>query len=184
MGIEFAQTEAKGTGWAVRTRCDQCGRAAPRISAICAWDGNAPITDNHYKIRTTDPVLLCTFECQDRFLAENPAFRLRSMSFRDFITNLARDILPGAAASPTHEVRLRLELYLGARPNQYVALKRLHDAVPHSLRAGGAWSTALNEMLNEGRLQVRRVKTNPKAARSRTEYRLVVPIDTAAPSRN
>lgn len=184
LGIEFAQTEAKGTGWAVRTRCDQCGRSCPRISAICAWDGNAPITDTHYKVRTADPVLLCRFECQDRFLADNPDFKLRSMSFRDFIANLARDILPGAAADPAHETRLRIELYLSARPNEYVTAKSLHSAIPYSLRAGGAWSQALNEMLGEGRLVMRRVKTNPKAARARTEYRLLVPADGAAPSRN
>jgi len=174
VGIEFAQVEAKGKGWFVRVRCDVDGRAAQRNTAICAWDGNAPITDPRYKVRTADPVIFCNFACQDRFLAENPGFRLRSMSFRDFVSNLARDILPGAAADPTQETRLRIELYLSARPNQYVPLKTLHAAIPWSLRAGGAWSTALNEMLGEGRLVMRRVKSNPHAARARTEYRLLV----------
>jgi hypothetical protein len=174
LGIEFSSVEAKGTGWSVRLRCDACGRSAARINAIVAWDGNAPITDAHYKIRSTDPVLLCRFECQDRFLEENPAFKLRSMSFRDFITNLARDILPGAANDPTHECRLRIELYLSARPNEFVPQKTLHAAIPYSVRQSGAWNTALNEMLNEGRLQIRRTKTNPRAARALTEYRLLV----------
>jgi hypothetical protein len=111
-------------------------------------------------------------------VAENPGFKVRQQTYSDFVRSLLGDLLPTVTPDPVAEVKVRLELVLSASPNEWVDAKRLHSKLPGQVRSSGAWEAALADLIADGRLEMRRVRTNPKA-RPKTVYRYLTAAEPA-----
>jgi len=144
---------------------------------LALWDGGAQAV--HNGIRQAEITFVCGWRCADAVRAENPGWLFRSLTFGDFLQMLGAHIQPSVAPDPVAEVKIRLELVLSASPNEWVDAKRLHARLPGQVRSSGAWEAALADLIADGRLEMRRVRTNPKA-RPKTVYKYL----PAEPTRN
>jgi len=146
---------------------------------LIVWNSEVPILANGLKI--ADIVICDRWACVDEVREQNPGWRLRTMTFTDFIRPLVADLLPNLVSDPAAEARIRIELTMSARVGEWVPAKTLHSHVPSHVRSNGAWNSALAQLTAEGRLLVRHRRITPTASRPRTEFFYVPP---AEPARN
>ena len=179
LGVEMSASIAKGADtWLPRVVCDICGKRAVRSSALVAWHAEVPILKSGTKI--ADIVILDTWACVDALRGDNPGWtKLRTMTFVDLLRALARDVLPSVMPDPVAEVRMRIELVMSARPGEWLPAKRVHSKLSGQVRQGGMWTEALADLVADGKLEIRRVRSTPTASRPMTMYRWVPPAETS-----